>query len=148
MRRFHTLTLAAVLVAGIAAAHNGVQNAAVMARMNAMSGIGAGMKILGQMAKGETPFDIQIARTAASSIAGHAAKTPELFKPEETDPKSEALPSIWLNFSDFAAKAKELEVTANKLSESISSMDDLQPAMGALGASCKSCHSDYRQKRN
>jgi len=135
-----------ILVTATAAlAHQGVTNPAVMARMDGMSAIAEHMKTLGQMAKGATEFDATAARSAAASIAEHAAATPELFEANETDPKSEALPEIWLNFEDFAAKATELETLATGFSTSINEPADLKAAMGAMGANCKSCHSVYRE---
>ena len=145
MKRYNLTALAIVLSAGIAAAHTGVQNAAVKARMDAMSGIGAEMKILGLMSKGATAFDVDSARAAAAAIVAHAAATPGLFAAREDDPKSEAKPDIWENFDDFTAKAVELENLAMSLSTSIDQFDDLGPAMAALGATCKSCHAAYRE---
>lgn len=147
MNRLSVLALAVALTTGAALAHSGVQNAVVKARMDAMSGIGTEMKTLGSMAKGTTTFDLSVARAAVSAISGHAAKTPELFEAEEKDPKSEAKPSIWTNFEDFTVKAKKLETVANGFSETLATVDDLGPAMGALGATCKSCHSVYREKK-
>ena len=128
-----------------ALAHQGVQNPAVKARMDGMSAIAENMKTLGQMSKGATAFDAVVARSAAAAIAEHAAATPGLFEVNETDPKSEARPEIWLNFEDFTAKATELETIAIGLSTSITDPADLNAAMGALGANCKSCHSVYRE---
>lgn len=139
-----TLTLA-VALAGAALAHTGVQNAAVLARMDAMKGIGEATKVLGQMAKGGVPFDADAARAAAARIAVHAAETPALFEARETDPKSEALPAIWDSFDDFTAKSIALETLAAGLATSIATPQDLTAGMAALGASCKACHSEYRQ---
>ena len=44
--------VAMVLGAGAVVAHEGVQNAAVKARMDGMGELGAGLKVLGNMAKG------------------------------------------------------------------------------------------------
>lgn len=145
MNRLTVFGVIAIISAGVAGAHSNVQNAAVKARMDAMSGIAAEMKTLGQMAKGATAFNRGSARAAATAIAAHAAATPGLFMAEETDPKSEAKASIWVHFEDFAAKAGAMENAALGLSNSIDSTDDLGPAMQALGATCKSCHTTYRQ---
>jgi len=148
MNRLNVVALAVALSTGAALAHSGVQNAAVKARMDAMSEIGAKMKTLGSMAKGATAFDLPVARAAVAAIADHASKTSELFRAEETDPKSEAKPSIWTNFDDFTVKAKKLETVAKELSQTLATADELGPAMGALGATCKSCHSAYREKKS
>lgn len=147
MKNIYFSMALALLVASAALAHNGVKNAAVMARMNAMSGIGAEMKTLGEMAKGAAAFDANTAQAAAAAIAKHAAKTPALFEAQEDDPKSEATPAIWTNFADFTEKAAAMETIALDLSKSISTPGDLGAALKALGDTCKACHTDYRQER-
>jgi cytochrome c556 len=144
MKRNYIIIGLALVTATAALAHQGVKNPAVKARMDGMSAIAENMKTLGQMAKGATAFDAGTARSAAAAIAEHAAATPSLFEANETDPKSEARSEIWSNFEDFAAKATELETIATGFSTSINGPADLNAAMGALGANCKSCHSVYR----
>lgn len=140
------IALGAILIAATSAfAHQGVQNPAVKARMAAMSAISEHMKSLGMMARGATAFDAEAARAAAAAIADHAAAVPGLFEANETDPRSEARPEIWTNFEDFGAKAAELESIAAGLSASITAPEDLGPALGGLGANCRSCHSVYRE---
>ncbi|MEL6519717.1 MAG: cytochrome c [Pseudomonadota bacterium] len=134
-----------IIVGSLALAHDGVKNAAVMARMHGMSEIAEQMKAIGKMAKGETTFDAAQARAAVASIAEHAGAVPGLFEAPETDPKSEALPVIWEKFDDFTAKALDLQVIAQGLSTSITTADDLGPAMNDLGNNCKSCHRAYRK---
>ena len=126
-------------------AHDGVQNAAVKARMDAMAKIGESTKVLGLMAKGATPFDAAQAQAAALAIATHAAQTPDLFRMQEDDPKSEALPVIWEKLDDFTAKAGALQAVATQYSTSISSLEDVQAALISLGGQCKACHSTYRE---
>lgn len=146
MTRSWTITVLLTFgMATAALAHSGVQSAAVKARMDGMSAIGENLKIIGSMAKGETAFDAEAAQSAAAEIARRAARMPARFEAEESDPKSEALPSIWEDFSDFTGKAAALEEVALGLSASIQSADDLGPALGALGGACKACHSQYRQ---
>lgn len=139
------LILFIALSASAAFAHSGVKNAAVKARMDSMSAIGDHMKTIGEMSKGARGFDKSAARFAAAGIAKHAAKTPALFEAKEDDPKSEAKAAIWTSFDDFTAKANEMEEVAVRLSKSIGKAKDLGPAVNALGETCKSCHSAYRE---
>lgn len=134
-----------VFLAGVALAHEGVKNPAVMARMHGMSEIAADMKTLGDMAKGTTAFDASAAQDAARSIAGHARQTPQLFEADETDPKSEALPAIWTDFADFTAKSMAMEREALRQADAFTSPDALAPGLRALGDTCKACHQIYRQ---
>ncbi|MBY6162935.1 cytochrome c [Mameliella alba] len=141
-----TVLTGLLVVAGAAAlAHSGVQNAAVLARMDNMKTIGDTMKLLGSMAKGQTDFQPEVAQAAALQIAKHAGQTPALFEAPETDPKSEAKPAIWENFDDFSAKSLALETAALEVAQALSSKDALVPSVQRLGETCKSCHSLYRE---
>ena len=143
MRRI--LFVAALLTAGAALAHQGVQNPAVMARMEAMKIVGDNTKILGTMANGERAFDAATARAAAAEIAVQAGRTPDLFEAFETDPKSEALPAIWQSFGDFTDKAMAMQTAAEVAASGITSPDTLQAALRQIGATCKACHQAYRE---
>ncbi len=129
----------------MAAAHQGVTNTTVMARMDAMSEVGARTRVLGQMTKGELPFDAELARDAAAQIAALAAKAPGLFAAPEDDPKSEARPEIWENFEDFEARSADLEAAARAAAGSVEDPATLRSALGAIGATCKACHERYRE---
>ncbi|MEO0918712.1 MAG: cytochrome c [Pseudomonadota bacterium] len=145
--RYLALFIIGLALATTAFAHEGVENPAVMKRMHGMKNIGSDLKIMVRMAKGETPFDQEAARAAAASIANHAADAPALFEAPEKDPKSEALPVLWENFDDFTDKAKDLEDAAQKMSTTVTSLDELRPALQELGAKCTACHRVYREKR-
>lgn len=131
--------------ASAALAHGGVQNAAVLARMDAMKAIGDATKTLGEMAKGAVAFDADAARAAAQTIAMHAGDTPALFEAREDDPKSEALPGIWEDFEDFTARANDLERLAGDLATGLDSPEALRAGLGQLGQACKACHTEYRE---
>ncbi len=128
-----TMTFA---LASTAIAHQGVQDPTVKERMDGMSAMGRQVKVIGEMAKGNAEFDAAVARAALERIAARAAATPELFEEEADDPKSEALPIIWEEFDEFAEIAGELEATASSLAGSVSTREDLPPALRKLGSSC------------
>ena len=142
MRKLIPLAIAASL-ATTAIAHEGVKNAAVKARMQGMSEIGAGMKVIGQMAQGKTEFDQAAAEAALATIRAQSAMVTTLFQANETDPKSEALPAIWANWADFQAKAQAMQAAAD--GASAQDVNALRQSLGALGGTCKSCHSQYRE---
>ncbi|GAA3860084.1 cytochrome c [Celeribacter arenosi] len=119
-----------------------VENPAVMARMDAMKTIGGSLKTLGDMAKGAVAFDAAAANAALDAVEQKAAAVPALFEAQETDPESEAKPEIWTNWEDFVAKSKALEMAA--AGATITDQASIGAAMGALGGTCKACHSDYR----
>ena len=130
--------------ATLALAHEGVTNPAVLERMEQMVEIAENTEVLGEMAKGERPFDAGAARAAARAIARHAAETPALFETRETDPNSEALPAIWAEFDSFAALSGGLREAAQAATR-IETPDDLRPALAAIGQACTACHEDYRE---
>lgn len=143
IRSFVVATAISILVTLTAFAHEGVKNPAVMERMHAMKSVAKQVKTLGDMAKGATAFDAATAQAAGTEIARHAEMVPALFEAEEMDPKTEAKPEIWQNWSDFTQKNAEFEAAARTAAQ-ITSPDDLAAAMRALGDSCKSCHELYR----
>ena len=124
--------------------HANVENETVKLRMKAMSAISDNMRILGKMMKGIEDFDLELARSAIGNIAVRASQTPELFKIEAVDPHAEARPEIWTNFDDFVEKALTLESVALDVGSSLTGKDDLRNSMMSLGATCKACHSLYR----
>jgi cytochrome c556 len=123
-------------------ARGDVENQAVADRMAAMTAIGGSMKTLGGMAKGATDFDAAIAQAAIDTIEAQAAAVPVLFEAQETDPMSESKPEIWSNWDDFVSKANSLNAAAAGIT--ITDAASVGPALGAVGGSCKDCHSKYR----
>ena len=134
-----------LIIATPALAREDVKNFTVKARMMAMSSIVRNMRTLGGMAKGAIAFDLDEAKAALANINKTSKTVPALFKDNEMDPKSEALPAIWTNFADFTDKSEAMEDTAAKALANFSSQDDLFPSMRALGGTCKACHSTYRK---
>lgn len=139
------VVVASLSLATWAAAHSGVKNPKVLERMEAMKATQDNTKMLGAMAKGERAFDAATARAAASEIARLAAETPALFKAEETDATSEALPAIWDRFDDFTEKSRALEKAARAMSAGLETKADLREGLGRIGAACKACHESYRK---
>ncbi|MDG1936308.1 MAG: cytochrome c [Paracoccaceae bacterium] len=124
--------------------HANVENEIVKVRMKAMSEISDNMRVLGKMMKGIEDFDLEAAQSAIGNIAVLAAQTPEMFKIEAVDPHAEAKPEIWTNFDDFVEKALTLENVALDIGSSLTGEEGLRNAMMSLGATCKACHSLYR----
>lgn len=139
------LILALTMITGTSLAHQGVKNPAVKARMDSMSAIKAEMKLISDMAKGLVAFEVTTAREAASEVARHGRKTPDLFRDRQDDPVSEALPSIWETYSDFVEKSTDMEKAASKAARDINDLTSLRASLADIGRTCKACHSDYRK---
>lgn len=142
MKKLLTASAFFLSVSVAAVAHGGVENEVVKARMDAMKEIGGAMKVLGTMAKGAIEFDAVAAQAAVDAVADQSAMVPVLFEAQETDPMSEAKPEIWANWDDFVAKSNALNAAATSVS--ITDASSIPAALGAMGGSCKDCHTDYR----
>ncbi|MDP4032897.1 MAG: cytochrome c [Pseudorhodobacter sp.] len=134
-----------VLVAGVAVAKDGVQDPTVKARMDLMGIQGQNAKILGEMAGGETPFDATAAEAAKVTLIGTSAEIAARFQTQASDPVSEALPEIWLNWTDFTAKADDLATVVAAVDTT--TLEGVQAGMGKIGEACKACHSTFRMKK-
>lgn len=137
-----TLIAGLVLVAGVAVAKEGVQDPTVKARMDLMGTIGMNVKVLGDMATDKVAFDAAAATAAQTALVAASADIAAKFEPQATDPVAEAKPEIWTNWEDFVAKAEVLEAAATALDPS--SLDGVKAGMGAIGGTCRDCHSTYR----
>jgi cytochrome c556 len=135
------LAIGLMSVAGLAIAAEAT-NPAVKARQEVMDSQGANAKILGDMAGGKADFDAAKAAEAAAAIAATAATIPDIFRADEADPKSNAKPEIWANYSDFEAKAGDLMKAAQAMDTS--SVEGVGAGMGALGGACGACHKAYK----
>ena len=76
-------------------------------------------KVIGQMLKGKTEFDANKAKLALERLSSLSLETPEVFKVNATDPKSEAKSSIWDEFDKFTKLSKDLAETSIVLVNSI-----------------------------
>ena len=142
MKTYLALTL---IAAGAAAfAHSGVTNPDVMNRMMGMSELSRQLKVIGSMAKGETPFDAESANAALETISEEASYIPSLFEIRATDPKSEAKDVIWEEFDTFIAHAHDLREASASLAGTVDDPADLRTALKEVGKACSACHSTYR----
>ena len=139
------LILTFITISSVALAHSGVKDKNVKERMMVMKEMADTTKIIGQMLKGKTSFDANEAKLALERLSSLSLKTPKVFMINASDPKSEAKPAIWDEFDEFTRLSKDLAETSILLAESISSIDDLRPALRGVSSGCKACHSRYRE---
>jgi cytochrome c556 len=137
--RFHRTLLTATVALCAAGALFAAEatNQTVIDRQALMKEMGGGAKVLGDMAKGVTPFDADAASAAIALLTGKANLITDAFAANETDPESEALPAIWESPGDFAAKADDLFKAALSA--------DVQASLQVIGGACGTCHKAYRQ---
>ena len=132
-------------MSSIALAHSGVKDENVKERMMVMKEMANNTKVIGQMLKGKTEFDANKAKLALERLSSLSLETPEVFKVNATDPKSEAKSSIWDEFDEFTKLSKDLAETTEVLAGSVGTINDLRPALKRVSSGCKACHSKYRE---
>jgi predicted CxxxxCH...CXXCH cytochrome family protein len=137
-----------VLAAGtISLAHEGATGV-VKDRMDLMDGQKEDMKLIGDMAKGNTPFDAAKAAEAARHISVTSKQIPELFPEGSGGGKSDALPSIWEDFDRFTKSAEDLDRAAADLATALdANSPDWKGAFQKVSDGCKACHQDFRAKK-
>jgi cytochrome c556 len=142
----------AALAGGIAIAQAQTGAAgAITTRQDAMKAQGGAMRTLTPMVRGEAPFNQQAAVQAVTTIHNTAKVIPSVF-PQGSGPeagKTDALPVIWQNWTDFQAKAKALETESEKLLQLAQAGDEagFKAQFPAVGRSCGGCHETYRVKK-
>lgn len=156
--RLSGLSLSALLAAtlgfsALADGHSAALESATKARNAQMSMIGFHTGLLGDMAKGDTPYDADIATAAAKNLAAAASMERMVLWLEGSEqgavPGSRAKPEIWSDAAGFEEKAVALETAAAAMVVAAGTdLESLRAAMGTVGGTCGDCHKAYRGPRN
>ena len=123
--------LALILVGGVALAEGAV-DPDVKARQDMMAG----------MASAKIAFDATAAEAAKQVLIANAAGTLVVFKNQASDPAGHASNSIWTAWDDFSAKAGDMGTAAAALDTT--SAESVAAGLGAIGGTCKACHTAYK----
>ena len=103
---------------------------------------------LGAMAKGQIPYDADLMSKNAERLMQLSAMIPDYMATNTSmyDVGTDAKAEIWQDWDGFNKKAqalydasKALKTVADAKNES-----EYRAAIGKTGASCKSCHDDYK----
>jgi cytochrome c556 len=142
--------LAIVIGLGVTAAV--AQEDPIKARKALMKTNGQQAKVLGDMVKGDTPFDLAAAQKAFANFQNAASKMPDLYPDSSKggDPSDDfnASPKVWDNMADFKARFVKFGDDAKAAASSVKDVDSLKAAMGNIGKNdCGSCHETYRVKK-
>jgi cytochrome c556 len=134
--------------AGMSLAEEPFENQ-VEARQGQFKLLALNVGVLGGMARGNVDYDAALATLAAENIVAIAALNQAPMWPEGSDGMSidgtRAMPDIWENFDDFAAKWGAVGTAAAGLPAAVGSgVAGIGPALGPLGGTCKDCHDTYR----
>ncbi|MDA7946031.1 MAG: cytochrome c [Hyphomicrobiaceae bacterium] len=120
-------------------------------RQELMKTVKKAVQVLVPMAKGEAPYDAKAAVDAMKAINGVPDPFVALFpKGSETGHDTEASPKIWENPAGFKAKAEEMKTaSAEGIKQAGEGVDALKAVLfGQVLKTCKSCHDEYRVKKN
>jgi cytochrome c556 len=119
---------------------------AIKYRQSAFSVLGNHFGRLGAMVNGRVPYDAKIAADNAALVAT-LAKLPGGAFPvgSESGLNTRAKPEIWKDNAKFAAAFDKMVDATGKLPAAAGDPAALKTAFGAVGATCKACHDDYRR---
>lgn len=121
----------------------------VTARQDTMKSWGDAMGVMGDMAKAPNTFDAAVFKEQAAFLAEDAASPWSHFENQEAT--GNAAEAVWSNADGFRAESDNFQKVTAELSaaaQTATSVDDVMPAFGQVGASCKSCHTEFRAKNN
>ncbi|MCB1310370.1 MAG: cytochrome c [Sedimentitalea sp.] len=148
--------LAAGVIATTAISQNDADPAimaAVKARQAHMQLNAFNIGVLGAMAKGEIPYDAEVASAAAGNLAALSQMNEARYWPPGSDnvtlgdEATEALPVIWEDGGKVMEKAMAMAEAAAGLNEVAGGgLDALRAGMGPVGKACGGCHETYRKK--
>ncbi len=148
------LLLVATAVAGLAAslpaaAQFQKPEDAVKYRQSAMFLLANHFGRIGAMVNGRAPYDAAQAVSHAELVAAldHLPFSAFLDGTPGSS-KGGASPKIWSNRANFDAAATKMQDAVSKLvaATKTNSLDQIKPAFGAVGQTCKGCHDDFRNQ--
>ena len=145
MKILKLFALSSFLISSIAFAHSGVKDKNVKERMMLMKAMADNTKLIGQMLKKQTPFELTEVKLALEQLSSLTLQTPTVFEVNATDPKSEAKQNIWDEFDEFTRLSNELAKNTSELAILVEDIDDLRPTLMKVSEGCKACHSKYRE---
>jgi len=98
------------------------------------------------MARGQEPYDAARAQQILDALAANAmAKTAAELFPESSGEGTEASPRIWEDFPAYQAEwDKYTAATTSAATARPQDQASLQTQLAPVGASCGSCHQNFR----
>ncbi len=152
MKRLLLATVAAVgaMAALPAAAQFQKPEDAIKYRQSAFTVMGNHVGRIGAMASGRAPFDAKAAAESAHIVATLSTLPAAGFGPgTDKGLPNRAKPEIWSDGAKFKAANDKMVAEVAKLETAAKSgsLDAIKAAMGAVGASCKACHDDFRAEK-
>ncbi|WP_191602496.1 c-type cytochrome [Marinomonas algicola] len=125
---------------------------AVEIRQSYMQMIAFNMGVVGNMAKGKTDYDAQIALDAAQNLALLSKMNYQSMWPEGSSNSdlgnTRSKMEIWTDAAGFAEKHTDfVRRTDNLVSLANKGLGNLRSAVKEMGGSCGGCHQGFRTKK-
>ena len=127
-------------------------NSALKARQGFYNMLAANMGTLAGIAKGDIAYDEAVARHAAANLQalGQYDVTMHFLDGTSRDDlgaeRTAALPAIFANRDDFAARLAGLREATTGAAEAVADQAAVGALVGRIGGACKACHDSYRAK--
>lgn len=112
--------------------------------------IGWHFRPLGAMAKGDIPFDRDLAVKNSGVVAAMSHVAPDAFLRGSDVGETSARSEVWSRQDEFRSAMERFQKEAATLAEVSKSGDfsAVRAQIGETGKACKACHDDFRKKRN
>jgi cytochrome c556 len=145
-RIFFAAVVAAAVLPFASVAHEGATGV-VKERMDLMETIGKQFKEIGQRVQSNR--NLPSIGERAAKIQEMSEKIPGLFPAGSLDRPTDAKATIWEQWDQFEARARDLRQAAGALSTAAPSGDPklISERFKAVSRSCAACHDDFRQKK-
>ena len=144
-----SITLMAAALGITACSSPATTDADIKTRQNTMKGWSDATGIMGDMIKAPNTFDAAEFKAQAAFLAEDSASPWSHFENKEA--MGNATEAVWSNVDGFRAEADDFQkATAelNTVAQTATSVDQVLPALGQVGDSCKSCHTDFKVKKD
>jgi cytochrome c556 len=136
-----------MLLWGVAHAHMRQAEPQQSMRQSYFALLGMTLHPMGEMVKGNIPWDASQFASWANDLASVSQFSVErAFGPGSEMGQTRAQPDIWLNMDDFKAKLAALRLETSELARVADSGDAgaIRAQFGKTARTCKSCHDDYK----
>lgn len=153
---FRSTTFAIAALATVGAGATALAQAevppAVEARQGQFQIMALNIGVLGNMARGNAPYDAAQAQAAANNLVAISSIDQSFHWPAGTDNEvlegTRALPVIWENLGDVVSLWGDFGTASVQLAAVAGDgLEAVQGAIGPVGESCGACHDTYRAPR-
>ncbi len=156
MKMFSKLNMsviAACLAVMAPAAYAQDVEGAIKARKAHMTLYSHHLGVLGDMAKGKTEYNAELASAVAGDLAKLSSMMQASYWPPGSDnsnhPNTRLLPKAWDNIQDIIKISQDMGAASAALADAAGGgLESLQAAIGPVGQSCGACHKPYRAPKN